>query len=264
MTSPDEIQDLLTAYALDALEPEEIARVSALLDQHPEWHQTLAELRATAALLPHALPEAEPPASLRRRTLDHATGRAPRPALQRAAAPPRGWLLAMGGLAAAALVAAGLAWAQLDAARSELARAQADLTATRAELTRTQADLAAAQSDQRRVAEVLALSEPLVTMSGPGGRGTVLRTASGETLVAAQLPQLAQGRVYQLWLIRGGGAPVSGGTFTVDEQGFGLLRLGATTIPPRAADTFAITDEPAGGSPGPSTTPLVAGQQSTT
>ncbi|HEU4327085.1 MAG TPA: anti-sigma factor [Roseiflexaceae bacterium] len=264
MTPPDEILDLLTAYALDALEPEEIARVDSLLEQHPEWHQTLAELRATAALLPYGLPQAEPPPSLRRRTLDHATGRAPRLPLQRPAAPLRRWLLALGGLAAVALLAAGLAWAQLGAAQTELARTQADLATARAELTRAQADLAAAQSAQRRVAEVLALSEPLVTMSGPGGRGTVLRAPSGETLVAAQLPQLAQGRVYQLWLIQGSGAPVSGGTFTVDEQGFGLLRLGTTALSPLAADTFAITDEPAGGSPGPTTTPLVAGQQSAT
>ncbi|GAB4203308.1 MAG: anti-sigma factor [Roseiflexaceae bacterium] len=264
MTPPDEILDLLTAYALDALEPEEIARVDALLEQHPEWRSTLAELRATANLLPYGLPETTPPESLRRRTLDHATGRAPRATTQRTALPLRRWLLALGGLAAVALVAVGLAWAQLGAARSELARLQAELAVAQAELTRVQGELTAAQTAQRQVAEVLALSEPLVAMSGPGGRGTVLRSASGETLVAARLPQLAQGRVYQLWLIQGSGAPVSGGTFTVDEQGFGLLRLGTTTLSPLAADTFAITDEPTGGSPGPTTTPLVAGKQSTT
>ena len=63
MTSPpDDILDLLTAYALGVIEPEEIARVSALLDEQPELRATLAELRATADMLPYGLPEASQPA----------------------------------------------------------------------------------------------------------------------------------------------------------------------------------------------------------
>ena len=54
MTSPpDDILDLLTAYALGAITPDEIARVSALLDEQPELRATLAELRATADMLPY-------------------------------------------------------------------------------------------------------------------------------------------------------------------------------------------------------------------
>ena len=79
MTSPpDDILELLTAYALGVIEPDQIARVSALLDEQPELRAVLAELRATADLLPYGLPEAEPPADLRERVLDYATGRTSR------------------------------------------------------------------------------------------------------------------------------------------------------------------------------------------
>ena len=71
----DDILDLLTAYALGALEPDEIAHVSALLAEHPELRATLAELRATADRLPYGLPEAVPAADLRQRVLERATGR---------------------------------------------------------------------------------------------------------------------------------------------------------------------------------------------
>src|SRR5262245_53832820 len=103
MTSPpDDILDLLTAYALGVLEPDEIPRVSALLEEQPELRATLAELRATADMLPFGLPEASPPADLRQRVLDHATGRstaaAPASAPRRVANRMRGWVLGLSGL----------------------------------------------------------------------------------------------------------------------------------------------------------------------
>ena len=71
----DETEDMLVAYALGALEPDEMARVAELLAARPELRAALAELRAAADLLPRAL-DAEPPADLRQRTLDRALGRA--------------------------------------------------------------------------------------------------------------------------------------------------------------------------------------------
>src|SRR6185503_9755071 len=103
MTSPhddtDNMMELLTAYALDALEPEEFARVSALLEARPELRSTLAELRAVADQMPYALAPADPPPDLRQRVLDHATGRG-RPRVSGVAAGigvrARTWLLGLG------------------------------------------------------------------------------------------------------------------------------------------------------------------------
>jgi anti-sigma-K factor RskA len=242
MTSPpDDILDLLTAYALGVIEPDQIARVSALLDQQPELRATLAELRATADMLPYGLPAASPPPELRQRVLDYATGRSipaapipPRPIANRM----RGWALGLSGIAAVALLAAAIGWAQLFQTRAQLAQ-------SRAELVQTQAQVADAQ--------VL-----LASLTGAGSSATILRTRAGATVLIAQLPPLQPGRVYQLWRIQGSNNPASAGLFHVSSQGYATLALPASQQP-QAGEVVAVTNEPDGGSPGPTSAPLIAG-----
>jgi anti-sigma-K factor RskA len=256
--SDDDILDLLAAYALGALEPGEIARVSALLKERPELRATLEELRATADQLPYALPEATPPADLRQRVLDRATGRAaPRQAPAPAGWPQRAraWVLGLGMLAAAAIVAAAAGWGQLAGARSELASARAEFATTQAQIVTAQAQL-----DQLQ-AQIATAQKVLASLEGQNGSGAVLQISNGNTIFAAQLPRLQAGRVYQLWRIPGGGAPLSAGLFTVDQQGYGQIIL-PPGQQPQAGETVAVTDEPDGGSPGPTTQPLIVGTSS--
>ena len=65
------------------------------------------------------------------------------------------------------------------------------------------------------------------------------------------------GRTYQLWGIAPGSAPVSLGTFDTDAAGRAraVLQVPAGT----AMELAAITDEPTGGSPQPTTTPFLSG-----
>jgi anti-sigma-K factor RskA len=247
VTTDDDDIDLLVAYALGTLTPDEAAEIGRLLERRPELRVTLAELQETADRIPLALPPAEPPPELRQRTLDYAVGRVRRapaqglPAVQRL----RRWIAGLGMLAAAAAMLAGLAWVQLAAARADLQRAQAELATLR---------LA-----QQQLVAIAAQPQALVALSGRAGSGSVVRAADGTTVVAARLPALDPGRVYQLWLIAGNGAPVSGGTFTVNEQGYGTVVVPAS---PQAlgADTFAVTNEPAPGSPAPTSPILIAGK----
>lgn len=252
MTSPpDDVLDLLTAYALGALEPEEITRVNDLLEQRPELRRTLAELRATAHQLPYALAEQEPPADLRQRVLDRAMGRERHTRSTAPARPPglHRLVLLLGGVAAVAIVAAVLALVQLAGTRAELAQAQAEL--------------AAAQAREQQVAAVIAEAQVIAELAGDGGRGTLLSAPTGTALLVSNLPPPEPGRVYQLWLIEGENAPVSAGTFTVDQRGYGLLTL-TTSQQPGPGDTLAVTSEPAPGSPAPTTPILIAGQPATT
>lgn len=245
MTSPhddtDNTMDLLTAYAMDALEPEEFARVSALLEARPELRSTLAELRAVADQMPYALTPADPPPDLRQRVLDHATGRS-RPHVSSPAAGmavrARNWLLGLGSLAAVALVVAALGWAQVMGL-------QADLAATRTELASAQATAMAAQP-------------LLASLQGEGGQARLLRADAETTVLVAQLRPLPPGRVYQLWRIQGGNAPASAGVFTVDQQGYGAIAL-PPGQQPQSGETLAVTDEPDGGSPAPTSAPLISG-----
>lgn len=246
MTAPsNNVMDLLTAYALNVLEPEEVPEVLRLLEEQPTLHRTLADLRETVDLLPYALPEAEPPPDLRQRTLDRAVGRA-RPAAPRIVSDTsrrlRRWLFALGTLAAIALVVAAVTWQQLNQARAEIA------------ILRQQ---------QQQIAEIVAQPVAVATLAGDSGSGAVIRRADGATTVAAHLPQLPPDRVYQFWLIEGSSAPVSGGTFTVDAQGNALITL-SPGAPVPSADTFAVTNEPKGGSPGPTTPILISGQTTST
>jgi anti-sigma-K factor RskA len=74
--------------------------------------------------------------------------------------------------------------------------------------------------------------------------------------VANALPPAKAGRIYQLWGIEAGRSPVSLGTFNTDSGGRAVAAL---NVPAglRIAVT-AVTDEPSGGSPQPTTTPFLA------
>jgi anti-sigma-K factor RskA len=245
MTAPqDDILDLLTAYALDALEPEEITRLHRLLDEQPELRATLAELHITANQLPYGLPEAEPPPELRQRVLDYATGRAERAPAEAARLPGRlrGWLFGLGGLAAVAVVAAAIGWGQV-------AGLQRDLTQTRMELVSARENLATAQA-------------VIARLEGDSGQGAMVRTTAGGTVFVVKLPQLQAGRIYQLWRIQGKNKPADAGLFSIDQQGYGVFDL-ASGQQLQAGDTMAVTDEPDGGSPQPTTSPLIVGQVQT-
>jgi anti-sigma-K factor RskA len=90
----------------------------------------------------------------------------------------------------------------------------------------------------------------------PSARYFLDRRAGRIVIAASSLPPAARGRTYQLWGIETGRAPVSLGTFNTDTSGRVLASL---PLPPglRVAVT-AVTDEPAGGSPQPTTTPFLA------
>jgi anti-sigma factor RsiW len=236
MNSMSEEQlDLLTAYALGALEPEEMARVGALLQERPELQTILAELRAAADLMPYAL-DASPPEELRQRTLDRALGRSVASAPAKPIRSPR-WAALFGALAGALAVVVALLWSQLAA---------------------TQAELARTREAQNRVVAVLAQPNALVQLRGAGGNGAIVRRADGTVVMAVKLPGLSAGRVYQLWLLRGKDAPAPSDTFVVDQDGMALVTLGSDAGA-LTADTFAITNEPHGGSSAPTSDILLVG-----
>jgi hypothetical protein len=94
-------------------------------------------------------------------------------------------------------------------------------------------------------------------------RGVLLlqATASEAVLVVDYLPPLNVDRVYQLWLIRDGTRD-NGGIFRVNEQGFGVLVIHAP-YPMATYQATGITEEPAGGSPGPTSPRLIGGRLGT-
>ncbi|MEZ4554389.1 MAG: anti-sigma factor [Dehalococcoidia bacterium] len=221
----DQVSEALGAYAIDALPPEERREVEAHLRECGRHEDALA-LRATASLLAYVPEDREPPARLRSRILA-AVAEADAPAVEESRAPVP--LAARRRRAPAALLAAVLALFALAAVITGFFVLGSD--GGSADLVRT--------------------------VAGGPAAGTTLRydTASDRaTLDVAGLDALAEGRVYQVWMLRGEQV-VGVGLFTVDASGRGRTTFDA---PLEVGDTVAVTEEPAGGSPAPTSQPLLA------
>jgi anti-sigma-K factor RskA len=170
----------------------------------------------------------------------------------------------------------------LQAERRELQRATEMVSTLQAELAKREETLEAERRDRARVEHAVAtlqgelseldatlrqLSAPqvrLVRLAGlppsPGAKANLLwnPAAQAGVLLTSGLRQIPPDRVYELWAFAGN-EPVPAGIFGVDEAGHAFLRL--PPLPPRAKryDKFAVTIEPAGGVPKPTSPPHLLG-----
>jgi anti-sigma-K factor RskA len=73
------------------------------------------------------------------------------------------------------------------------------------------------------------------------------------------VPAPASDRTLQLWIIPTQGNPIDAGIFRPDANGRALY-IASPGVSISQAAALAITDEPAGGQPQPTTTPIWVGQ----
>jgi hypothetical protein len=223
---PDE---LLAAFALDALTGEERESVLAHLVGCARCRHEVGLLRATSEALPLSISDVPAPSlDLRERILREAARteqiRAPLAQVpvvgltpERRRASLAGWVAA----AALLLALVGLGIRDLSLSR-----------------------------------EIQALSQPatlqgqlVATADAPGAGGTYALTPNREgRLIVANLPPPTPGQVYEAWVIDAGG-PKPAGTFVTTPDGHGTVIL---TQPASPGDTLAITNEPAPGTQAPS------------
>ncbi len=247
MTSHHDIEELLGAYALDAVDADEAAAIEAHLADCPRCRSEVEAHREVAALLSSGTTTAVPDGVWDRIAAD--LGEAPPPvpievALDRrragaaASARPR---RALAGLAAAAAVVV-------------VALMGAVLVNQRGDLDDLESEVAAAQ-DRGRLSELVGdPSTRVVELEGDGeGARAFVGQDGASVLVATALPALDDDRTYQLWgLPEGGEEMVSLGVLGDDPDEAEFRVEGDIT-------TLAITDEPGGGSPDPTGDPLVVG-----
>ena len=87
-------------------------------------------------------------------------------------------------------------------------------------------------------------------------RGRVLFSPGhGVVFIGASMPKLAVGRTFELWFIPASGKPIPAGTFVPNEDATAVYVHPAADTGSAAA--IAVTDEPDGGSPQPTTTPFI-------
>ncbi len=253
--------DLLPGTALDVLLAEERLEVQAHVATCSRCAAELAELEEAAAVLAAGVPQVEPPADLKGRVLaaareERADAHPPQRARPRLLPAWRRVTPMWGAVAAAVVVSVGsLTWAASLQSQVATLSAQAQVAqAERQKAASYDAVVSVLASNQLAVRSLTPVS------TGVPATGTVwLDPSSGSGMIMVRgLPQLLPGRAWQLWFVRGS-TRESGGMLWTDKSGTGYTLIKV----PRDLDNYeslGITEEPATGSPWP-TTPRVAGTQ---
>lgn len=282
MIDHQEFREQLASYALGALEEPERTALEKHLDACADCRRELREQTQVLVRLAEGLPEASPRPALRATVLRRArAARSPRvraidssaeqsvrvqkdvdDRLSRAhTGPPDSSLGAAGWLAAAAM--AGLAilsgWAYLTADRDyEAAALRADRLVAELEAERTRAAVAE-DLVETLLSQDVATASLATTAEAPSIRLFWNRDRNVVVVAAFDLPAPPAGRTYQLWGIdtAAGTAPVGLGTFAPGGEG---RTIATFQIPAELQfDLAAVTEEPDGGSPAPTTAPFLAG-----
>lgn len=235
---PTEMHSMIGAYALDALDDLERQSFERHLTGCRDCSAELVEFSETATRLaiPHAV---APPAGLRERVLSEVARTRQLPPLaqestsrdRRSGLPGQRWLAAAASVLLVAAVAAGALAVQW------------------------REDAQAARDAQ--VQAVQLLTDPdrqELTTEFSGGRGTIVVAGDEAFVVGDDVPAPPQGQGYQLWVFDADGDPHSRGmmTQTADGRYVGLMRDLS------GGQAIGITLEPEGGSPDPTTEPVLA------
>ena len=244
----DELRGLAAAWALGSLSAEEAREFEALMARSPEVRSEADAYREVAAMLPLGADVPAPDPALKARVLARATGRAKR-AQQVGRRKGDRYLR----LAFAASLLFGLALvAQTVRVERERARLARDIAAVERDLQGRDSLLAAVFAPGVELHRLTTTSE-----DAPEVQLFWNRRNQVALLHARRLPTLAADRAYQLWLIPEGGAPIPSSVFSPGADGNVLVRDVHLPLPAAGRyAAFAVTEEPAGGSRAPTTTPL--------
>jgi anti-sigma factor RsiW len=93
------------------------------------------------------------------------------------------------------------------------------------------------------------------TIEASAGNAELRITGGHGDLIVQRLPQLPAGRIYQMWVQRGNGPPAPTGTlFSVSAGGTAAVGVPGSLD---GVSAVMVTEEPAGGTPAPTTAPLI-------
>jgi anti-sigma-K factor RskA len=246
----ERFEDLKDAYVLGALPEEERLEFEQYLTAHPDLQVEIEELSTIAGLLAFSVREQEPPPELRRRIMDTVEAEAVHTAeVVDPRASRRSWLAglweAVGprdlALAAAAMLVIGLfSWSML--LQGEVQDLQGRVQSLQSQ-----------PQDQSQAFQMIAL-EGVGTKQGARAE---LVTLEGDraVLVAENMPPVPEDKTYQIWVIKGD-TPQPSGLF--EPKGDAIAAVVETPV--EGADAVAVTVEPEGGSPKPTTEPMLVGK----
>jgi anti-sigma-K factor RskA len=264
-----ELRDMAPAFVLGALTREEQQDFQAALEKSPELAAEVEAYRAVMERIGSAQETAPPPA-LRERFLERIASQRPVVTPIEAKAPPlltvsrgggrspaAGWWTS--GVLATALAASLLFTVnrntQLDRLRGDMHVRDSLVDATKHKLGQRETTLNSILEAERELVVVHLAGKPDSTgiqffWNVRQGRGV---------LHAFRLQPAPRGRSYQVWLVTNG-KPVPSQVFNSDPDGHGLVW--SITLPrdTEGVSAVEVTEEPAGGSLQPTTTPFLFGK----
>ena len=256
MTDCEQLAPLYEEYALGVLDGEARADLEAHLARAcPKCTPGVAEARWVVAQLAHVAPDAKPPAGLREKILNAVKSSADntrtaipfeKTPVKRAMFPAWAWAAA----AALALVT-GYSIRQIGIQTTQLAELQRQM-----KLATLQSQALQNQLEQgRMVASVMMSpdSKPLKLMPEDKNMPMVhayLHPHMGVAITADEMPSIPAARTLQLWSISKKGQPMSVAIFRPDPGGQ-IELVAPVNMPMNEIAALVVTEEPAGGSPQP-------------
>ncbi|RME87450.1 MAG: hypothetical protein D6770_09345 [Anaerolineae bacterium] len=233
----------LAAYALGALDMEDVQALETHLQRCAGCRAELADYRAIGEGLLAALPRRDPPAGLKRRLAARLRGSG-----ARRSGFSMWWSRVVG----------RVAWGQVATAVAFVLLVAANLLSLvqMRELQHQQAVLVERVESEQVAIAMLAypgIQSVPVRPDIEGVAGQMLVDPDGRiaTLILWNMPRPRQGEVYQAWLIDEQGGRVSGGLFTPQEEGTFTVVVVAAPDPLEKFTGLGVTVEPQGGSPAP-------------
>jgi len=269
----DELRELSGGYALGILDEQDRRAFEAHVSTCASCAAEIRDFTAVGSALALDVPQVDPPASLRDRVLRAATRPGPqdaggesiaeRRAVPEQRRPGRERLFALLSAAAAVIAVALGGYAVSLQRRIAVLEEQVRVASDRAAQSQQQLVQLRATADQStRVRQILAAGDlRRIDLAGtkvaPAATGRAFWSQREGLVVAfANLPATQTGRVYQLWVIPPGGTPLDAGLLELQPDGRALALARSGTS--QQVGTVAITLEPAGGSPVPTLSNMIA------
>src|ERR1700674_435524 len=248
----EQLAPLYEEHALGVLEGEERAEIEAhLARQCPHCIPGIEKARWVVAQLAQMSPQAQPPQSLKGKILDavKSSGNVAefaKPAPSRATFPVWAWAAA-----AALAILTGYSIRQMGNQNTQLAdlRKQMRIATLQNKALQDQLEVG------RQVTYIMTSpdSMPLNLMPKDKNMPMVhayLHPHMGVAITADQMPAMPAARTLQLWSVPKNGNPLSVAVFHPDSQGQ-IAIVAPVNMPMNEIAMLAVTEEPAGGSPQP-------------
>jgi anti-sigma-K factor RskA len=258
-----QFRDLIEAYALGALDPEERAALDAHLSTGcADCAKAVEEARWLVSQLAYAAPEAAPSDMLKGRLMQTVRGEAQsdaKPHVIRGKSTIPLWLWA--GIAALLLFSIYSTW-NMRRLQDEIRQANEQADALRQERQKAEQQLALAKR------EAMILMDPTsvkIALKGSNAQAPQLEAKWhaewGVVIMGENIPMPSPHHVLQLWFIpkKPGAMPMPSMMIRPDANGKFVLLV---SNPPESMDAtkaLAISEEPEGGSPWPNNPPRYSG-----